>query len=343
MIRIQTEHFSSEEETTRLIRDNPKIGGIVTFLGIVRDFTETAGVTALILEHYPGMTELELEKVEQAARAQFAVEALLVIHRVGKLAVGEPIVLVVAAASHRADAFLACRFVIDHLKRQATFWKKELLQSGEERWIHACPGCDAAASQWESALQATHPHAPKQAQPHSTHPHGAPHTHPTDDTLSWTTLRVGILTLSDSRTHATDQSGAALEALVLGFGAEIAIRTILPDDVQSIQDLLRQWAEVKRLDLILTTGGTGPGPRDCTPEATRALCTRELPGFAELIRAAGLQQTRNAIFTRGVAAFCGTTLIINLPGSTRGATHSLRAIADLVPHALRMASGGGHP
>lgn len=338
MIRIQTEHFSSEEETTRLIRENPKIGGVVTFLGVVRDFTETAGVTALILEHYPGMTELELEKVEQAARAQFAVEELLVIHRVGRLAVGEPIVLVVAAASHRADAFLACRYVIDHLKRQATFWKKELLQSGEERWIHACPGCDAAASQW---AQATQPHPPKQAPPHTAHP-AAHLAQPTDHTPSWATLRVGILTLSDSRTHATDQSGAALEALVLSFGAEMAIRALLPDDQASIQTLLRQWAEVKRLDLILTTGGTGPGPRDCTPEATRTLCTREMPGFAELIRAAGLQQTRNAVFTRGVAAFCGSTLIINLPGSTRGATHSLRAIADLVPHALRMAQGGGH-
>ncbi|MBF0583200.1 MAG: molybdenum cofactor biosynthesis protein MoaE [Magnetococcales bacterium] len=337
MIRIQTELFSTEEESSRLIQHNPKIGGIVTFVGIVRDFTETAGVTALILEHYPGMTELELEKVEQAARAQFAVEALLVIHRVGRLAVGEPIVLVLAAASHRADAFLACRFVIDHLKRQATFWKKEVLQSGEERWIHNCPGCDSQAGQWNP------PQSGHQTEPGPPSPAANPHQPSSSGhTVRWTGLQVGILTLSDSRSLATDQSGAALEQMVKDFGAEGVVRSILPDDRLTIQNLLSQWAREKRLDLILTTGGTGPGPRDCTPEATRAVCDRELPGFAELIRAAGLQQTRNAIFTRGVAAFCGNTLIINLPGSTRGATHSLEAIADLVPHALRMANGGGH-
>ncbi len=303
MVRIQKAHFSSEEEISRLLRDNPRIGGIVTFLGIVRDFTDTAGVVALTLEHYPGMTEAELAKIEQTARARFAIEELLVIHRVGRLAIGEPIVLVIAAASHRVDAFLACRFVIDHLKHQATFWKKEILSSGEERWIHP--------------------------------PTAAP-------AVSWSGLRVAILTLSDSRTHSTDQSGAALERLVLGFGATVALRTVMPDDRQRIQDLLIQWADTQSLEVILTTGGTGPGPRDVTPEATRAVCQRELPGFAEQIRAAGMKQTRNALFTRGVAAFRGTTLVINLPGSTRGATHSLETIADLVPHALRMANGGGH-
>ena len=322
MIRVQQESFSSEAEISLLLQNNPKIGGIVTFLGVVRDFTTTDGVTALLLEHYPGMTEAELDKIEQAARAQFAVEELLVIHRVGRLAVGESIVLVVAAAAHRADAFLACRFVIDQLKHHATFWKKELLHSGEERWIPACPGCEAAAGQW----------------------HAQPPVEPlvTRSAVVWTGLRVGILTLSDSRSPATDQSGAALEGLVLGFGATVVLRALVPDDLPRIQALLVDWADDKRLDLILTTGGTGPGPRDVTPEASRAVCNRELPGFAEQIRAAGLVQTRNALLTRGVAAWRGMTLVINLPGSTRGAVCSLEAIADLVPHALRMARGEGH-
>ncbi|MEO5364403.1 MAG: molybdenum cofactor biosynthesis protein MoaE [Magnetococcus sp. DMHC-8] len=341
MIRIQEETFSSETEIACLIRNHPRIGGIVTFLGTVRDFTATAGVTALILEHYPGMTEAELAKIEQAARARFALEALLVIHRVGRLAVGEPIVLVVAAATHRADAFLACRFVIDQLKRHATFWKKELLQSGEERWVGVCPGCEAAASQWEAQSGPAHAHAPAHPAPLQP-PAIAVARVPTSPAVSWSGLRVGILTLSDSRTLATDQSGAALAALATGFGATVAFHTVLPDEQQAIQDLLLDWADDKRLDLILTTGGTGPGPRDVTPEATRAVCHRELPGFAELIRAAGLQQTRTAILTRGVTAWRGTTLVINLPGSTRGAVHSLETVADLVPHALRMASGGGH-
>ncbi|MEO5349562.1 MAG: molybdenum cofactor biosynthesis protein MoaE [Magnetococcus sp. YQC-3] len=325
MIRIQTDRFSSEEETSRLIRDNPRVGGVVTFVGFVRDFTETAGVTALLLEHYPGMTERELEKVVQAARSRFAVEELLVVHRVGRLAIGEPIVLVVAAAVHRADAFLACRFMIDHLKQQATFWKKEIFQSGEEQWVHSCPGCASPESHGSPS-----PPPPAASQSGASSGHG------------WAGLQVGILTLSDSRNHATDQSGAALEKRVLELGGTVALRTLLPDDRQQIQDLLQQWADWDKLDLILTTGGTGPGPRDVTPEATRAVCDRELPGFSERMRTEGMQQTRNALFTRGVTAFRGTTLVINLPGSTRGSVHSLESIADLVPHALRMARGGGH-
>ncbi|MBF0461101.1 MAG: MogA/MoaB family molybdenum cofactor biosynthesis protein [Magnetococcales bacterium] len=160
--------------------------------------------------------------------------------------------------------------------------------------------------------------------------------------ISWSGLQIGLLTLSDSRNQATDQSGAALEALALEWGATVMLRAIMPDDQPGIQDCLVDWADDKRLDLIVTTGGTGPGPRDVTPEATRAVCQRELPGFAEQIRAAGLAQTRNALLTRGVAAFRGQTFVINLPGSTRGAVCSLEAIADLVPHAVRMARGGGH-
>ncbi|MBF0185286.1 MAG: MogA/MoaB family molybdenum cofactor biosynthesis protein [Magnetococcales bacterium] len=158
----------------------------------------------------------------------------------------------------------------------------------------------------------------------------------------WQGLRLGILTLSDSRSASTDQSGQTLFQLAGQWGGEVVVRQVIPDNQSDIQQLLVDWVDRLQLDLILTTGGTGPGPRDVTPEATRAVCQREMPGFAEQIRSSGLQQTRNALFTRGVAAFRGTTLIVNLPGSTRGASHSLKAIADLVPHALRMAKGGGH-
>ena len=375
MIRIQEEDFSSEQEIARLVRGNPKIGGVVSFLGSVRDFTTepghvSSGVTTLILEHYPGMTEAELEKIEVAARERFAVEEILVVHRVGPLSVEENIVLVVAASAHRTDAFDACRFVIDHLKVRATFWKKEVTVAGGERWVHGCPGCEAAASQWDDLKQVAHVGHPVQVGgageareaeeaeeageagtvspaydghgtqgAHDSGTQGA-HTHPLG--ISWPGLRVGLLTLSDSRDRTSDRSGDALEGLVLGFGAHVAVREIMADDEQAIQALLMRWVDDRRLDVILTTGGTGPGPRDVTPEATRAVSRRELPGFGELIRAAGLQQTRHAVFTRGVAAFRASTLILNLPGSTRGAVHSLDAVADLVPHALRMARGGGH-
>lgn len=357
MIRIQEETFSLDEEVNRLVEGNPKVGGIVGFLGTVRDFTETSGVTALILEHYPGMTESELEKIESAAKARFDVESLLVVHRVGRLSVGENIVLVVAAAAHRSEAFDACRYVIDHLKVHATFWKKEVIADGVERWIHACPGCEAAATQWDDLKKSTpcgHTEdPPEKVQGHTHgegHGHGQSHTHGEGHGVghghghasSWSGLQVGVLTLSDSRNQTTDKSGDALIGLVLGWGGKVLAREIVPDDQQTIQDTLIQWADEKKLDLIITNGGTGPGPRDVTPEATRHVCNRELPGFAELIRSEGLKQTRNALFTRGVAAVRGVTLVVNVPGSTRGAVHSLSAVADLIPHALRMVRGGGH-
>ena len=155
-------------------------------------------------------------------------------------------------------------------------------------------------------------------------------------------MRVGILTLSDSRDLSRDKSGDILEGLVLGSGGQVGAREILPDEQEKIQDKLVEWADEKKLDVILTTGGTGPGPRDVTPEATRAVCGKELPGFSELIRQEGLKKVRTAVMTRGIAAFRGTTLVINLPGSSKGAAESFEAVADLVPHALKMAHGGGH-
>lgn len=324
MIRIQKEDFSVEQEISALVRGNAQIGGVVSFTGRVRDYTGSKGVSALVLEHYPGMTEAELEKIAAAARARFDVERLLVVHRIGRLAVADTIVLVVVAARHRAAAFDACRFLIDHLKLQATFWKKEITGDGAEKWVDSCPGCEAAGQALSADKVSSLP-------PHS---HGA--------SVSWSGLQVGILTLSDSRDQSRDGSGDALEVIVRRYGARMRVREVLPDDASAIQNRLIHWADERGLEVILTTGGTGPGPRDVTPEATRAVCNRELPGLAEQIRAVGLKHTRNAVLTRGVAAFRGGTLVINLPGSTRGATQSLDAVADLVPHALKMARGGGH-
>ncbi|MBF0181032.1 MAG: molybdenum cofactor biosynthesis protein MoaE [Magnetococcales bacterium] len=323
MIRIQTEDFSTEREVAALLRGRTMVGGVVTFVGTVRDLAEGDSLEAMVLEHYPGMTEAELTRIEADARARFAVEEILVVHRVGRLRVTDNIVLVVATARHRADAFDACRYMIDYLKKSATFWKKEITTGGAERWVDVCPGCEAAAGRWEEPEKM-----------HGCKEHGPE--------VAWNGLRVGILTLSDSRERSTDASGDALEGLVRGCGGVVAARDLLPDDREKIRAWLRHGAQEERLDVILTTGGTGPGPRDVTPEATREVCDRELPGFAELIRAAGLRKKRSAALTRGVSAFCGHTLVINLPGSTRGAVESLEAVADLVPHALRMAHGGGH-
>jgi molybdopterin synthase catalytic subunit len=345
VIIIQTENFSVETETDKITKGKAMIGGIVSFVGTVRDYTENDDIIALILEHYPGMTESELEKIEVAARTRFEVEEIRVVHRVGRLEPGENIVLVIAAARHRAAAFDACRYVIDHLKVHATFWKKEVIKTGEEKWVKGCPGCEAAASQWTDGQPVQHSHPTEETAmdiTKATEPHKSSHHHHAAHQASWSGLQVGILTLSDSRNLATDKSGDALEGEVRSLGGTLAAREIIPDEQKTIEALLIKWSDEKKLDLILTSGGTGPGPRDVTPEATRAVCDRELPGFSEQIRTEGLKQVRSALLTRGLSAFRNNTLVVNLPGSTRGALHSLQAVTDLIPHALRMARGGGH-
>ncbi|MBF0453722.1 MAG: hypothetical protein HQL72_02765 [Magnetococcales bacterium] len=239
--------------------------------------------------------------------------------------------------------------MIDHLKIHATFWKKEIVKTGEEKWVKGCPGCEAAASQWASQRQIAHTHPTQEGRDVKTNPdhdhhknHHSSHHHHGSHQAAWAGLQVGILTLSDSRDRASDKSGDALEGEVRSLGGTLAVREIIADEQKTIEARLIQWSDEKRVDLILTTGGTGPGPRDVTPEATRAVCERELPGFSEQIRSEGLKQVRSALLTRGVAAFRGLTLVVNLPGSTRGALHSLQAVSDLIPHALRMAHGGGH-
>ncbi|MBF0427180.1 MAG: molybdenum cofactor biosynthesis protein MoaE, partial [Magnetococcales bacterium] len=449
MIRVQREDFSIEAEMRALTSGHPGVGAVVAMIGTVRDLAaEDTQITALELEHYPGMTEKELEQIVEVARARYPIEGVTVVHRVGRLALGENIVLVLVAAAHRAAAFDACRFLIDYLKVRATFWKKEITDHGE-RWVDSCPGCEAAVQARYAATEERkgscqhrrrhrhghehpraashehehdcrdgrghehhllglghdhahphdhghghghghdhahpHDHGHDHAHPHPhdhghndhahphphdhgyghahPHDHGYDHAHPHDhghdnhahprphdhghthDLHSdhhtpgawqvtppdWSDLRVGVLTLSDSRILSNDGSGDALEGLVRAAGGMVVVRSLLPDDRGVIGDTLRRWADERHLDVILTTGGTGPGPRDVTPEATRDVCDRELPGIPELMRQAGMAQVRSAALTRGVAAMRGTTLILNLPGSQRGATHSLQAVADLVP------------
>lgn len=378
MIRIQQGDFSVQDEMVRLTHGLHRVGGVVVFVGTVRDLAqEQTGdqpVVALNLEHYPGMTEAQLEKIETQAQARFALEALLVVHRVGRLALDENIVLVIAAAAHRADAFDACRYIIDYLKIFAPFWKKEILASGEERWVRSCPGCVAAATQWQDfepvhhradgncpgrSPGVGHDRESPQEIGRSGHHNGTAggtfaqtarekshqHGHSAEKgqiDRDWTGLSVGILTLSDTRDLSSDKSGDSLEKAVRSYGARTVVRRLIRDERDEIVRLLVSWSDNEKMDVILTTGGTGPGPRDVTPEATREVTQREMPGFAETIRREGLHQVRSALLTRGIAAFRGKTLILNLPGSTRGASFSLSVVADLVPHALSMAKGGGH-
>jgi molybdopterin adenylyltransferase len=157
-------------------------------------------------------------------------------------------------------------------------------------------------------------------------------------------MRVAVLTISDSvsRGDRDDLSGPAVVAFCRGLNWEIVETLRVSDDLAAVRDQLRALADSGRLDLILTTGGTGIGPRDNAPEATQAIAERIIPGIAEEMRRKGLEKTLTAVLSRGMAASRGKTLIVNLPGSPKGATESIEAIAHLLPHAVHVLHGARH-
>lgn len=147
MIRVQREDFDTAAEIERLCAGNTSIGGVVSFTGLVRDIG--GGQSAMTLEHYPGMTERQLEEIEQEARKRWPLDAVLIIHRYGRLLPGDRIVLVVTASAHREAAFEACHFLIDWLKTRAPFWKLEE-SDGKRQWVEAKASDDTAAERWNT-------------------------------------------------------------------------------------------------------------------------------------------------------------------------------------------------
>jgi len=154
-------------------------------------------------------------------------------------------------------------------------------------------------------------------------------------------IRLAILTVSDTGAagRRRDASGPAVERALKAIDARVVVRRIVPDDRAVIRHALR--ACVAQADLVVTTGGTGLSPRDVTPDATRDVIDREVPGLAEAMRAEGLRHTPRAALSRAVVGTVGTSLIVNLPGSPRGVTENLAAIIDAIPHALETLRGVG--
>jgi molybdenum cofactor synthesis domain-containing protein len=157
-------------------------------------------------------------------------------------------------------------------------------------------------------------------------------------------MRVAVVTISDSVSSgkSEDRSGPAVIARCKELGWQIVSSHVLPDDRAAIENLLKKTADANDADVILTTGGTGVGPRDVTPEATIAIVERLIPGFGEHMRLEGAKKTPRAILSRAVAGIRATTVIINLPGSPRGAVESLDAIAEFLPHAVSILHGARH-
>ncbi len=154
-------------------------------------------------------------------------------------------------------------------------------------------------------------------------------------------MKAAILTLSDNgaRGERADASGPALEQWLAERGVQTLHTEIIPDDEDTIVVKLMGWADSGKFDLILTTGGTGVSPRDVTPDATQRVVERVIPGFGEMMRARSMEKTPRAMVSRAIAGIRGNTLIINLPGSPKGAVENLEAVWPAVPHAVEKIQG----
>lgn len=151
-------------------------------------------------------------------------------------------------------------------------------------------------------------------------------------------MKAAVLTVSDraARGEYADEAGPLIERALIDAGAEITARAIVPDERDQIEHTLRAWCDAATADVIVTTGGTGLGPRDVTPEATKAVIEREATGLAEAMRAAGRAQTPFAALSRQACGVRARTLIVNVPGSPKAALECLEAVIDILPHAVEM-------
>ncbi len=147
-VRVQREDFDAGAEIARLRGSDPKVGAVASFIGVARDVNDGAPVATMSLEHYPGMTERALEDICAQARKRWNIIDILVVHRIGTLKPTDQIVLVIVTGAHRGEAFAACEFVMDYLKTDAPFWKKESTPAGE-RWVDARQHDDDARARWE--------------------------------------------------------------------------------------------------------------------------------------------------------------------------------------------------
>lgn len=155
-------------------------------------------------------------------------------------------------------------------------------------------------------------------------------------------IRTAIITVSSTRSPDNDASGNDIKGMLGAADYHIMEQEIVPDDIETIRRRLVYLCDELKMDLIITSGGTGVGPADVTPEATAGVIDKHLPGFSELMRYEGIKKTKRAALSRGITGMRKNTLIMNLPGSPAGARESLMAVMDIIPHCMDMISGKGH-
>lgn len=293
-VRLADEPFAAELELAGFTAGLASAGAVVSFLGIARPRTSNGeAVERLVLDHHSRLTPRSLDEIAAAALERFDLSAIRIVHRRGEVAAGEPIVFVAAASAHRRAAFDAADYMMDRLKTDAVFWKREDGPGGS-RWIEPSEEDYRARERWDGKIVAG-----------------------IDESRAFHPLRIAVLTVSDSRTEATDTSGALLADRLGAAGHALAARAIVGDEVDSIRARVQAWVDGGEADVILTTGGTGFAPRDVTPEALRPLFRREVDGFAAVFHRTSLGTVGLATLqSRACAGQIGDVFVFCLPGST---------------------------
>jgi molybdenum cofactor biosynthesis protein B len=291
--RLEGHSLRPELELAALLEQANGDGAIVSFTGVARPESKGGqSVYRIILEHHPTLTVKSLEDIAAEAAARFDISHVRIVHRCGEMAAGECIVFAGAAALHRRAAFDATDYVMDRLKTEAVFWKREIGERGSE-WIEPTDADYADRERWDRSLAGIH------------------------EKLTFHPLRIAVLTVSDSRTEETDKSGALLAERLTAAGHDLAGKAIVRDDVEAIRAQVRDWVDDEAVDVIVSTGGTGFAPRDVTPEAVKPLFRRHIDGFSILFHQASLGTVGfSTLQSRAFAGQIDDTFVFCLPGST---------------------------
>ena len=351
LIELRESALDSEEPERAVAHDGA--GAIVSFVGRVRNHNDGQPVTLLEYEAYASMAVKEMERIVEEVESRMPGIRLAVVHRLGRLNVGDAAIVCAASAAHRSEAFEACRQLIDEVKARVPIWKREHGPDGPYwvGWVDArCSGHEPAAANEQHASRGAdvgHVGGQHRIKDSSEH-HGCKHGHgkttalPGDAHRSLEGLDVVCITVSDTRSLEDDESGALAGDLLAAAGASVR-RHLVRDDRTDIAAMVNRYL-TDSPSAIFLTGGTGIGPRDVTWEAIVPLCERTLDGFGEAFRRLSVE----AIGTRGLLsrALAGTSkrsILFAVPGSPKAVELALRELViPLLPHALAMLRGGGH-